>query len=296
VGAVVWWASKQPAPKLPRTRDDIAAALVALALYAVATCLRAERWRILLLDQGASPARSDMYGLTLVGFAGNNVLPARGGDVVRVVLGAPRAKTDWRTMVGTLLAERLLDIAVLASLFVFLALTIAGGTGLPHGQTLAWLAVGLAVLVLLATAVVRGLVRRGLWDRLRAFVTPMLASTVALRGRHGALMLGLTALIWGIEGCVWYAVGDAANVGMSPIEALYVLALASMFALVPSGPGYAGTVDAATILGIKAVGGSSRAAVSYLILVRFIVFVPITIVGLIVAVARYGGFRRLKAA
>jgi uncharacterized membrane protein YbhN (UPF0104 family) len=91
-------------------------------------------------------------------------------------------------------------------------------------------------------------------------------------------------------------VGEAANVGMSPIEALYVLALASMFALVPSGPGYAGTVDAATILGIKAVGGSSRAAVSYLILVRFIVFVPITIVGLIVAVARYGGFRRLKAA
>ena len=64
----------------------------------------------------------------------------------------------------------------------------------------------------------------------------------------------------------------------------------------PSGPGYAGTVDAATILGIKAVGGSSSAAVSYLILVRFVVFVPITVVGLVVALTRYGGLRRLRAA
>lgn len=296
VGAVVWWASKQPAPELPTAREDVAVALLALALYGVATCLRAERWRVLLEDQDARPTRGDMYGLTLVGFFGNNVLPARGGDVFRVLMGAPRAQTGRRTVIGTLLAERLLDVVVLMTLFLFLAVTIAGGTGLPEGSTLVWVGAGAAVLVAAAGVALWTLVRRGLWARIKAFATPMLASTIALRGRHGAAMLGLSALIWAIEGVVWWACSEAVNVGISPVEGLYVLALASMFALVPSGPGYAGTVDAATILGIKAVGGSSSAAVSYLILVRFVVFVPITLVGLVVALTRYGGLRRLRTA
>jgi len=259
--------------------------------------VRAERWRILLHDQDVEASRGDMYGLTLVGFFGNNVLPARGGDVFRVLLLAPRATAaervgaPRRTIIGTLLAERLLDVVILATLFVVLALTIAGGNGLPNGNALL---VALAVaggLLVIAAVTLHVLHRRGLLARIRDFARPMLASTVNLRGRHGALMLALTAAIWLLEGGVWSAVGAAANTGMSLLDGFYVLALASMFALIPSGPGYAGTVDAATVIGIRAVGGTN--ATAYLVLVRFIVFVPITIVGLVVALARYGGRRAL---
>jgi glycosyltransferase 2 family protein len=233
-----------------------------------------------------------MYGLTLVGFFGNNVLPARGGDVFRVLLGAPRVGASRRTVIGTLLAERLLDVVILATLFVVLALTIAGGNGLPEGNALLVALAVAAALLALAALVLHLLHRRGLLARVRDFARPMLASTVNLRGRHGALMLGLTALIWLLEGGVWSAVGAAADTGMSGLDGFYVLALASMFALIPSGPGYAGTVDAATVIGIKAVGGTN--ATAYLVLVRFVVFVPITIVGLVVALTRYGGRRALR--
>jgi glycosyltransferase 2 family protein len=271
----------------------------ALLLYAIATGVRAERWRVLLHDQDVTASRADVYGLTLVGFFGNNVLPARGGDVFRVLLLAPRTITprtgaSKRTLVGTLLAERLLDVVVLGTLFVVLALTIAGGNGLPNGDTLLVALAVAAVLLAIAAIALHLLHRRGLLARLRDFVRPMLASTVNLRGRHGALMLGMTAVIWLLEGGVWSAVGVAANTGMSGLDGFYVLALASMFALIPSGPGYAGTVDAATVIGIKAVGGTN--ATAYLVLVRFIVFVPITIVGLAVALVRYGGRRALRLA
>ena len=44
---------------------------------------------------------------------GNNVLPARAGDAFRVVfVPAPRADTGARTVIGTLVAEQLLDMAV----------------------------------------------------------------------------------------------------------------------------------------------------------------------------------------
>ena len=60
--------------------------------------MRAERWQRLLEDEGATPHRADTYALTVVGYMGNNILPARAGDAIRVVLMAPRAQTSKRTV------------------------------------------------------------------------------------------------------------------------------------------------------------------------------------------------------
>ncbi|MGH3099859.1 MAG: hypothetical protein ACRDPU_02630, partial [Thermoleophilia bacterium] len=66
--------------------------------------------------------------------------------------------------------------------------------------------------------------------------------------------------------------------------------------LIPSGPGYAGTQDAAVAIGIKAIGGSGATAVSYILMLRFALVVPITAVGFVLLGARYGGLGRLRAA
>jgi len=296
LAAVIWWAAHQPAPTLPSSREDLLALGLAVVLYGVCTALRAERWRTLLHDVHARPSRGDAYRLVLVGYMGNNVLPARAGDLMRVVLMAPRADTTKRFVVGTLVAERLLDVAVLFVLFLVLATTIAGGAGLPGGTTSAVLAtLAVAALVIGAASFVV-LRRRGLVERVKAFARPMVASTRNLRGRHGAGMLGLTILIWLGEAGVWGATAAAVNLGAGPLEALYLVALASMFALIPSGPGYAGTQDAAAVIGVKAIGGTSAQAVSYLILVRFVLLVPITLAGLVALALRYGGIGGLRVA
>ena len=110
LAAVVAWAAGQPAPKTPEIPELVP---VAIALYAVATLVRAERWRLLLLFNGASPSRLDCHALTCVGYMGNNVLPARAGDAMRVLYMAPRADASARTVIGTLVAERVLDVVVL---------------------------------------------------------------------------------------------------------------------------------------------------------------------------------------
>ena len=66
--------------------------------------------------------------------------------------------------------------------------------------------------------------------------------------------------------------------------------------MIPSGPAYAGTQDAAAILGIKALGGTGAQAVAYIVMLRFIIVVPITLVGLVLLAARYGGLGRLRMA
>ena len=295
LAAVVWWASRQEAPQLPTAADDLAALAGAVALYFVACAVRGERWHVLLGENGASPRRVDSYGLIAVGYLGNNVLPARAGDALRVVLLVPRARTDARTVIGTLVAERLCDVLVLGLVFLGLAYGLVSGAGVDvFGERLGVALALLGVVVAAAALTAFVLHRRGLLARVIAFARPMAAATRnLLRGRHGVEILLLTVVVWAAEGAVWWLTAEAADLGISFVEALYVLALSSMLVLVPAGPGYAGTMDAAVLISAKALDRGSSAALTYLILLRFVIMIPISVAGLIVAATRYGGLRRL---
>jgi hypothetical protein len=48
--------------------------------------------------------------------------------------------------------------------------------------------------------------------------------------------------------------------------------------------------------GLHRLGATGSSAVSYVILIRFVLYVPITLVGLVVLVTRYGGWSRLRSA
>ena len=253
--------------------------------------MRAERWQRLLVDEGATPPRADTYALTVVGYAGNNILPARAGDAIRVVLMAPRAHTSNRTVIGTLVAERLLDVAVLLVIFVVVGYGLLGEVG---ANSVELILIG-AVVALIIAAVAWRFVRRS--EKLLNAIGPIASATLGLRRAHHALRLfGLTFLIWAIEAGVWMSVGAAVGFPMSPIEGLYLVALASVFSLIPSGPAYAGTQDTAVAIGIKALGGTGATALAYLLMLRFVIVVPITIAGLILLVVRYGGLSKLRSA
>jgi glycosyltransferase 2 family protein len=295
LGAVIWWTIRQPAPELPDEPGELAALGGSIAIFALATLLRGERALRLLAHSGAQPTRADAYGLTVVGYMGNNVLPARAGDWMRVYLQAPRANTSYRNVIGTLVAERVLDAATLLSLFVILAYGVLRGIDVPGGARLAVIAASLAVagsLFVLGLLLARHhpSVRRAL-----GFMAPIATATRGLRGSHGLRMLGLTLIIWALEAATYLAAAEATGLAMSAVEALYVVALASVFILIPAGPGYAGTLDAAVIFGVRAIGGSGGEAVSYLITLRFVLLVPITIAGLILVLMRYGGWERVRA-
>lgn len=295
VAAVVWWALRQDPPELPDRPGELLALAAALGAYAVATALRGERWRGLLRRCGVPASRADCHALNLVGYMGNNVLPARGGDVLRVSLLDARGPGATRTVVGTLVAERLLDAACLLAVFALFGYVLLEDAGAPGGARVAIVAGGAALALLAGALAWRRADRHPLGRRVRAFLDPLTSATRSLRGRHGARMAAVTVALWCVEAATWYLTGVAAGVEMSPAEALYLVGLASVFVLIPSGPGYAGTLDAAVLFGVKAIGGGGAEAVSFLLLLRFVLLVPITLAGLVVLVARYGGRLRRPA-
>jgi glycosyltransferase 2 family protein len=291
--AVVWWASEQTMPSLPSASVALPRLCVALALYAVATALRGERWLRLLRHGGARLSRTDAYAITTVGYMGNNALPARAGDLLKSVLSSRKAGTPTADGFGTLVAERVLDAAALVLVFAFLVTTLSLPLGL-KGWMLA--VVGAALVVAAAAAAFLGR-DTGAGRRVRELAARLLAPTRRLWSVAGAGLLALSIALWLVEGSVYAVLGAVAGLHLSLLDGLYVMALANLVALVPAAPGYVGTFDAAVILGVRLVaGGTHAAALAYAVVVRFVLFVPITIVGLAVLVARYGGLRRLTVA
>ena len=294
LAAIVVWALYQEPPSLPQAPERLAELAAAVAFYLAACAARAERWYELLRYNGARPRRADAYGLLAVAYAGNNVLPARAGDALRVLLLTPRAQADARAIIGTIVAERVLDVVVLAGLFVALAYGVLGGADLPSAGRLAFTALLVGALLALAAGAALALRRRGHLGRILEFLAPMAEATRRLRGNHGRELLAWTLLVWTLEWAAWWLTAKAAALGFGMLEVGYLLGLASMFLLVPSGPGFVGTFDAAIVFGVRALGRSGAQALSYVLLLRFVVTVPITLLGLVVLAARYGGLERIR--
>ncbi len=297
VAAVAWWAAHQDAPRLPHGAAAWSELVAAIALYMVTACVwRGERWLVLLHENGAPEAtRTDAYLLSAVGFMGNNVLPARAGDAMRVAGITPRVSSGYRTVIGTLVAERILDVLLLLTIFAVVAGALLQGADAPDTGRFVLIGVVAAALLVAGAVGTYVLHRRGLLQRAWQFVRPMLAATSRLKGRHLVEVVVLTFAVWATEIVVWWLCGRAAGLDLSLLEGCYLLSLASIFILIPAGPGYAGTLDAALAFGVKAIGGSGADAVSYLLLLRFVLLVPITLAGLAALVARYGGMRFMKA-
>lgn len=293
LGAAIWWASKQKMPTLPSGSDAYFALGGALALYALATLCRGERWHQLLGHTSIHPGRLDTYAITTVGYAGNNILPARAGEALRTFLVAGRVEASKREVLGTIIAERVLDAAVLAIAFAFGAYgTLVSGSPL---ALLAIIALGIAFVALFPSR----FHPKPTHPRMKWIVESigrLLAPTRRLISREGAYLFGLTFVIWTIEASTYYLIADAVGLGISFGAAVFIMVVANFVSLIPAGPGYVGTFDAAVLFAAKSLGESRSVAVSFLLLLRFVLFIPITITGLLLLVTRYGGLAGYRAA
>jgi uncharacterized membrane protein YbhN (UPF0104 family) len=295
LAGVIFWALHQEPPSLPDSPSQMGALAAAIVLYLGGCAARGERWQELLEHNGVQARRADTYSLVAVGYLGNNVLPARAGDALRVFFLTPRVRADARAVIGTIVAERLLDVVLLVGLFVVLAFGVLGGIDVPSAGR--FLAAALIVVVVcgLLAAVALVLHRRGRLRHALDFLAPMGEATRRMHGRHGVALLAWSALVWGLEWAAWWLTARAAGLELGLLDVGYLMGLATIFVLVPSGPGYVGTFDAAIVFGLHALG-HTESALSFLLALRFVIAVPITLIGLAALAGRFGGIARMRAA
>jgi uncharacterized membrane protein YbhN (UPF0104 family) len=298
LAAVLWWALHQPAPRWPTGTGSLMLIVLAVVVYAGVSVVRGVRWHAILHRAGIPASMADAQALIVVGYMGNTVLPARGGELLRMFFLGRRTGCSRVTILGTILAERLLDaLALLIMLVVLLAIVTASGVGSSSNPS--GLALAAAAVVLAGALVLLGAwwgARAGRFRGLSGRVASLTLATRNLLSVQGLLLGLLTIPIWLGEGCIYWLVGASLHLHLDFAQGCFLVVLSSLVATIPAAPGYAGTYDAAIQLGLGALGVHGGRAVSFGLLVRLVIFVPITVAGLVLVVVRYGGISSLVRA
>ena len=278
-------------------------ALVALAgiVLMFGIWLRAVRWRILLKPLGRTTLTQSFAALT-IGYLANNALPARLGEIVRVVIlhrdaGIPRAGS-----LGTILVERLFDVLTLLLLLGVAA--IASGWENPWAGAfgLAGIAavVGLAVTYAIAARAVSLPGWLGRWwrpwrARLPKRVIDIGAgflagfANVASAGAMARVLL-LSIASWTVEASVYLLVMRAMDIkagGAWP--AMLVSSLSNLAGVIPAGPANLGPFEyfaKETLLGFEL---SAEVAVAFAVAAHLLIIVPPSVIGGLLLLR--GGFR-----
>ena len=294
LAGVVFWALQQQAPTFPGDTGGWGLVGAALVVYTAETLARGWRWHVIMRHAGIEHQVRDAVGVTTVGYMGNTVLPARGGEFLRIIVMSDRSGARRREVLGTIVPERLLDAGALAILFAVITLVGAQKTSIGNGVAIG--AAGVTVLGVIALYVYHRMRGAGHFEAFAARIRPVASGSRLLVTPWGAGLLLLTCAVWIAEGLSLTLCAQALDVSLSWAEAFATVVLASFFSLIPAAPGFVGTFDAAVIFGLKAADVTGSAALSVLLLYRFVLFVPITIVGLILLLTRYGGFAMLRSA
>jgi uncharacterized membrane protein YbhN (UPF0104 family) len=268
--------------------------LAATMALCIGYLLRLARWHWMLRLAGSPITLRACARPFFIGFALNNLLPLRAGDVARAVGFRGAIGLSGTRILGTLIAERVFDLLVLlAMLGVSLAwlpgghdtLAWAGGIGLQAGGVL--LLAGVAGVVLLAISLLSSGLRHLLplllgeacGDRLLARLD-QLRSVLILLGRPKAFawFVFLSIAAWLLEGGMFALVALALT--QNTAGAWLALAAGNLGTLLPGAPGHIGTFDFFAMQGMLAFKASPESAAAFALLVHAILWLPVTLIGL----------------
>src|SRR5512142_1988822 len=92
-----------------------------IMFYFVGVLIRSWRWQYLLDPIKKIPMRI-MFPTTIIGYMGNNIYPARAGEVLRAVILKRKEGVPISASLATIIVERIFDgVVMLAFVFVNLA-------------------------------------------------------------------------------------------------------------------------------------------------------------------------------
>jgi uncharacterized protein (TIRG00374 family) len=263
------------------------AIVITLAILAV----KGVRWQLLFLPEAHLPF-APVFTALCAGYLASNVLPARLGEVVRVVLLTSEEPVGVARTISTIVVERLLDIL---SLLIILMLLLPFIT-LPPAMTRA--AQGLAILALAGSAVLLLLsswkVRVLGWTRsvlhhIRFLDRPQVYEGIGhlidgfatLRGRLGLLLIGLSLLSWAGSVAVGWCVSKAFGMSVPVAGIAFALVVVALGMVVPSSPGYIGVFHYLATVALAPFGVPKNVALSYALVWHGLNYVELSVVGLI---------------
>lgn len=264
----------------------------AVGIYLTSLLFRTLRWHYLM--RPIKPLSfSRLFSLVTIGYMANNLLPARGGELVRTYILGEQEKISKTSILATIAMERIFD---------GLALLTLAAIVLPWIPMVPWLqdvlryagaifVGGLVVLILMST-------RRGIMLRLAKPFLRLLPARFAMKAhrlldlfldgvsvlrspRAALTVFALSILSWLAEAGVYWVVMLSFDMPQGVVPTLLMTTTANLAASVPASQGGIGPFEFAAANTLKLFGVDPQKANPYSLIVHAVMFVPVTLMGLV---------------
>lgn len=266
------------------------AGLLLAALMGIGSLvLRSLRWQLLLRSKCAV-GLSAAFGATAAGQLGNMVLPARAGELVRIVMIGARSGLDPAFVLTTVLTERIADAIALVLVACVIVLTVPFELGWVANAVMPLAIVGVAVALVIAAAPwiephaarvlkhlplpapMRTVLHGAMNQALRAFLA--LHDPTRLLG-----FLGLTVAIWTVDVLSTVVGGAALGLEIPVQAALLLIATLGVASALPSTPGYVGIFQFAAVTALTPFGITRTNAIAYILVAQAVMLIVTALFG-----------------
>ena len=264
--------------------------LAAGATYWAGMALRVLRWHGLL--KALRPVSRPLVGeLLLCGYAMNNLLPARLGELFRADLAKRRLGLSRTTVLCSIVVERVLDLTAILLCLALGLLTFIPPAGASATLDFGRMLVQAALLVGVILAGVVWLMRGALSSaRLPSMAQRLLADLrtglKALGPRNALPLTVLTAAIWTAEASALALMFAALGEPLSAPAALIAISTASLSTLVPTAPAYIGSFQLVFATVMPTLGVPAPVGIAASGLVQLCLLGSATLVGLLLMLRR----------
>lgn len=268
--------------------------LLMVGVYLLTFWVRAWRWKMMMLNHSEIKWNILLNSL-VIGFAGNNVLPARAGELVRMELFSRRTNINRITILTSIFLEKILDciillVLLLISSFILWYKLISNSFVFSTAMVLTGVLLGLIVLLIVIKT-------RG--KKILSFLKKKQSKSYSIAAfsfekvfeafsflridKNTATILFVSICIWLLEALVFIIAissnGSAYNDGNIILMGVIALCIVNFSILIPSSPGYIGVFQAAFLLAFSLFNIDKSESLALAILIHSCQFIPVTIWG-----------------
>jgi len=253
--------------------------------------MRALRLRVLLTSEKRLPI-SNVFWANMAGYLGNNILPARAGELVRAAYLARQNNISASFALAVGLVERLIDLIALIVLGS-LALSSAGIVSPIFQNALK----GVAVLGLTGLVAIFVLPRlgklAGQWImalpalkeahkiKLDHFLQQFLSGLKSLHSlKRAALFIGFTGLVWLMDALGIVVLSYILKIPLLLQQAFVLLAALGLSSAIPSTPGYVGVYQFVAVATLAPFEISQADALAYILISQILGYLVVGFWGL----------------
>ena len=259
--------------------------VLAVLIYWLELGARVIRWRSLLSHAGKTVELGNTTAAFIIGYAANNVLPAKLGELVRVDLISRLSGIPRLASLGTVVVERIFDVL----LILLIAGISVGLLVLPETFDLARLRSAMILLgsltaVLMFAGIWFG--RRGISSRWKLGPAMRVRLDNLVRGlqllaspKQCGRILAFSTLIWILNAVSMWLIVFALGVSLSLLQTLLLMGIVGVATVLPAPPAGLGVLQYAFTLVFELLGQSTAIGLAASAAVQVALLGSVTLVG-----------------